>query len=123
MRAVWANLTTGQSQGGSTITQQYAKNAFLTSEKTYSRKLDELVLSLKLENQLNKDQILELYLNTIYFGRGAYGIQTAAEAYFGTQAKDLTREQAAVLAAIINAPGLYSPTPTGTASRRATATS
>ena len=109
LRAVWANLTTGQSQGGSTITQQYTKNAFLSSEKTYSRKLDELVLSLKLENQLDKDQILERYLNTIYFGRGAYGIQTAAETYFGTQAKDLTREQAAVLAAIINAPGLYSP--------------
>ncbi len=109
LRAVWANLTTGESQGGSTITQQYTKNAFLTSEKTYSRKLDELVLSLKLEDQLDKDQILERYLNTIYFGRGAYGIQTAAETYFGTQAKDLTREQSAVLAAIINAPGLYSP--------------
>ncbi len=109
LRAVWANLTTGGSQGGSTITQQYTKNAFLSSEKTYARKLDELVLSLKLENQLTKDQILERYLNTIYFGRGAYGIQTAAETYFGTQAKDLTREQAAVLAAIINAPGLYSP--------------
>ena len=109
LRAVWANLTTGESQGGSTITQQYTKNAFLSSEKTYSRKLDELVLSMKLENELDKDQILERYLNTIYFGRGAYGIQTAAETYFGTQAKDLTREQAAVLAAIINAPGLYSP--------------
>ncbi len=109
LRAVWANLTTGESQGGSTITQQYTKNAFLSAEKTYSRKLDELVLSLKLENRLDKDQILERYLNTIYFGRGAYGIQTAAETYFGTQAKDLTREQGAVLAAIINAPGLYSP--------------
>jgi membrane peptidoglycan carboxypeptidase len=109
LRAVWANLTTGQSQGGSTITQQYTKNAFLSSEKTYSRKLDELVLSLKLENQLTKDQILERYLNTIYFGRGAYGIETAAETYFATQAKDLTLEQAATLAAIINAPGRYSP--------------
>ena len=109
LRAAWANLTAGQSQGGSTITQQYTKNAFLSSEKTYARKLDELVLSMKLENQLDKDQILERYLNTIYFGRGAYGIETAAETYFGTQAKDLTREQSAVLAAIINAPGLYSP--------------
>ena len=109
VRAVWANLSTGQSQGGSTITQQYTKNAYLTSEKTYSRKLDELVLSLKLENQLTKDQILERYLNTIYFGRGAYGIETAAETYFGARAKDLTLEQAATLAAIINAPGRYAP--------------
>jgi membrane peptidoglycan carboxypeptidase len=108
-RAVLNNLTGGSRQGGSTITQQYAKNAYLSSEQTYVRKVKELVLSLKLEATLTKEEILERYLNTIYFGRGAYGVQTAAEAYFGVDAKDLTLEQSAVLAAIINAPGLHNP--------------
>ncbi len=108
-RAMWNNLTTGSSQGGSTITQQYAKNAFLSSDKTVLRKFKELVLSLKLEIQLSKDEILERYLNTIYFGRGAYGVQTAAEAYFGVDAKDLTLEQSAMLAAIVNSPNGFSP--------------
>lgn len=109
VRAMWNNLTTGSSQGGSTITQQYAKNAFLSSDKTVVRKFRELVLSLKLESQLTKDQILERYLNTIYFGRGAYGIQTAAEQYFDTDSDKLTLEQGAVLAAILNAPGTLNP--------------
>ncbi|HYN57438.1 MAG TPA: transglycosylase domain-containing protein, partial [Motilibacterales bacterium] len=108
-RAVWTNLTSGSSQGGSTITQQYAKNAYLTQEQTFIRKLKELVLSLKLETTLTKDEILERYLNTIYFGRGAYGVETAAEAYFGVSASELTLEQSAVLAAIINAPGRFNP--------------
>jgi len=108
-RAVLNNLTGGSQQGGSTITQQYAKNAFLSSERTYVRKAKELVLALKLESSLSKDQILERYLNVIYFGRGAYGVQTAAEAYFGVDAEDLTLEQSAVLAAIINAPGAFNP--------------
>ena len=108
-RAMWTNLTTGSSQGGSTITQQYAKNAYLTQDKTYIRKFKELVLSLKLEAALTKDEILERYLNTIYFGRGAYGVETAAEAYFGVSASELTLEQSAVLAAIINAPGKFNP--------------
>ncbi len=108
-RAMWNNLTTGSTQGGSTITQQYAKNAFLTQEQTLTRKLEELVLSLKLEIVLTKDEILERYLNTIYFGRGAYGVETASEEYFGISASDLTLEQSAVLAAIINAPGNYNP--------------
>ena len=108
-RAMWNNLTTGSSQGGSTITQQYAKNAYLTQDKTYIRKFKELVLSLKLETTLTKDEILERYLNTIYFGRGAYGVETAAEAYFGVSASELTLEQSAVLAAIINAPGQLQP--------------
>ena len=81
-RAMWTNLTTGSAQGGSTITQQYAKNAYLTQDKTVLRKFKELVLSLKLETTLTKEQILERYLNTIFFGRGAYGVQTASEAYF-----------------------------------------
>ncbi len=109
LRALWTNLTTGSSQGGSTITQQYAKNAFLSAEKTYVRKFKELVLSFKLEAELSKDEILQRYLNTIFFGRGAYGIQTAAEAYFQTDAEDLTLEQGAVLAAIINSPGQFNP--------------
>ncbi len=108
-RALVSNITTGSTQGGSTITQQYAKNAYLTQEKTYIRKFKELVLSLKLESTLSKDQILERYLNTIYFGRGAYGIETAAEAYFGEAAADLTLQQSAALAAIINSPGNFNP--------------
>ncbi len=108
-RAMWNNLTTGSAQGGSTITQQYAKNAYLTQDKTYIRKFKELVLSLKLETTLTKDEILERYLNTIYFGRGAYGVETAAEAYFGVSASELTLEQSAVLAAIINSPGNFNP--------------
>jgi membrane peptidoglycan carboxypeptidase len=108
-RALWNNLTTGSTQGGSTITQQYAKNAYLSQEQTYVRKIKELVLSLKLETALSKDEILERYLNTIYFGRGAYGVQTAAEAYFGVSASELTLEQSAVLAAIINSPGSFNP--------------
>ncbi len=109
VRAVWTNLRTGSSQGGSTITQQFAKNAFLSADKTYTRKVRELVLSVKLESQMSKDEILQSYLNTIFFGRGAYGIQTAAESYFGVDAEDLTLEQSAVLASIINAPGYFSP--------------
>ena len=108
-RALVNNVTGGSTQGGSTITQQYAKNAYLTADQTLSRKVKELVLSLKLESSLTKEEILERYLNTIYFGRGAYGVQTAAEAYFGVEAKDLTLEQAAVLAAITNSPGSYNP--------------
>ncbi len=108
-RAMWNNLTTGSTQGGSTITQQYAKNAYLTQDQTYIRKFKELVLSLKLEINLPKDEIMERYLNTIYFGRGAYGVETAAEAYFGVSASELTLEQSAVLAAIINSPGAFNP--------------
>ena len=108
-RALVNNLTGGSTQGGSTITQQYAKNAYLTADQTIVRKVKELVLALKLELTLSKDEILERYLNTIFYGRGAYGVQTAAEAYFGVDAKDLTLEQSAVLASIINAPGAYNP--------------
>ncbi|HSO03547.1 MAG TPA: transglycosylase domain-containing protein, partial [Candidatus Limnocylindrales bacterium] len=108
-RAMWTNLTTGSAQGGSTITQQYAKNAYLTQDKTVLRKFKELVLSLKLETTLTKEEILERYLNTIFFGRGAYGVQTASEAYFRVPASELTLEQAAVLAAIVNSPGTFNP--------------
>ncbi len=103
-RSVWNNVTGGATQGASTITQQYAKNAFLTQERSWERKLNEALLAIKLETLVSKDEILEDYLNTIYFGRGADGIEAASIAYFGVPAKDLTLEQAAVLAAIIKSP-------------------
>ena len=108
-RALWSNISGGSTQGGSTITQQYAKNAFLNQGRTYSRKLSELVLSIKIETQVSKDQILERYLNTIYFGRGCYGIQTAAKAYFGVPVWQLNDAQSAVLAALIQAPSGLAP--------------
>ena len=102
-------ITLGNGRGGSTITQQYAKTAFLTSERSIQRKIKELVISLKLENKLSKDQIFENYLNTIYFGRGSYGVQTAAQQYFNRNVDQLTNAQAAVIASILRSPGLYDP--------------
>ena len=96
-------------QGGSTITQQYAKTAFLTSQRTIQRKISELVIAIKLENQLSKDQIFENYLNSIYFGRGAYGVETASQTYFGVSADQLSIPQAAVIASILRSPGYYDP--------------
>jgi len=95
--------------GGSTITQQYAKNAYLTQERTLTRKAKELVLSIKLETLISKDQILADYMNTIYFGRNAYGIESAATLYFGKSAKDLDFSESAFLAAIVQAPNGLSP--------------
>ncbi|MGB9377688.1 MAG: transglycosylase domain-containing protein [Mycobacteriales bacterium] len=108
-RALWANLRGKDLQGGSTITQQYAKNAYLNQERTYTRKFRELVIAVKLDKSYSKDQILEWYLNTIYFGRGAYGIEAASETYFGIPATKLTVEQSAVLASSIRSPALYDP--------------
>ena len=108
-RALWNNLKGGSLQGGSTITQQYAKTAFLTPTRSIQRKIKELVIAIKLENQFSKDQILENYLNTIYFGRGSYGIETAAEVYFGRSVDQLNVSQAAVLASILRSPGYYDP--------------
>jgi membrane peptidoglycan carboxypeptidase len=99
----------GARQGASTITQQYARNAFLSQNVTVDRKARELALSIKLERQFSKDQILEKYLNTIYFGRGAYGIAAAAHAYFGITTDRLTPAQGAVLAAVIKDPYNYDP--------------
>ena len=112
-RALLTNARGGGSiqQGGSTITQQYAKNAFLTSERTYSRKVREVFIALKMSRTLEKDQILEDYLNTIYWGRQASGIGTAARTYFGTDdVSTLTVSQGAVLAATIRSPAAYDPT-------------
>ena len=110
LRAVWANVTHGEIvQGGSTITQQLIKNAFLTSEETVDRKLREAALAYQLEKQWSKDKILTEYLNIIYLGEGAYGVEAAALTYFGVQAADLTLEQAALLAGLSQAPSAYSP--------------
>jgi membrane peptidoglycan carboxypeptidase len=109
-QAVFDNvITLGKGRGGSTITQQYAKTAFLTPERSIVRKVKELVIAIKLENQFSKDQIFENYLNTIYFGRGSYGVQTASQVYFGTTVDKLNVSQAAVLASILRSPGLYDP--------------
>ena len=111
LRALFTNVRGGGDiqQGGSTITQQYAKNAFLTSERTYTRKVKEIFIALKMTREKPKDQILEDYLNTIYFGRGAYGIEVAANTYFGKPADQLTAAEGAVLAAAIRSPSNYDP--------------
>lgn len=108
-RAVWVGLRGGQTQGGSTITQQYVKNYFLTQDQTFSRKAKEILISIKIAKQQSKDQILENYLNTIYYGRGAYGVQTAAKAYFGKDVSKLTASEGALLASVIRGPQYYDP--------------
>ena len=110
-RALVNNLRSGSlnAEGGSTITQQYAKTAFLSPSRTIQRKIRELVISLKLENSLSKDQILENYLNTIYFGRGSYGVQTASQQYFNRNVDQLSLSQIAVIASILRSPGYYDP--------------
>lgn len=109
-RALIADLTAGKiRQGGSTITQQYAKNAYLGSQRTFTRKIKEVVLAIKLANKYSKDQILQDYLNTIYFGRGAYGIEAASQAYFGVPVSKLDAAQGAVLAGLIRAPSYLDP--------------
>ncbi len=110
-RAVKVNLQSGNStaQGGSTITQQLVKNALLSPEQTYTRKAKELVLSLEIEQMFAKDDILRLYLNEIPYGNSAYGVQAAAQTYFGKDAKDLSLAQCATLAGMPRAPSFYSP--------------
>ena len=109
LRAAFNNAQGNATQGASTITQQYVKILYLTQEQTLERKVKEAMLSLKLHRQLSKTQILEGYLNTIYFGRGAYGIQAAAKAYFDVEAKRLDLRQSAVLATVLNNPSKYDP--------------
>jgi membrane peptidoglycan carboxypeptidase len=109
-RALFTNVKGGGvSQGGSTITQQYAKNAFLTQERTFSRKIKEVFIAVKMSQTVSKDQILEDYLNTIYFGRGAFGIEAAALTYFNRHASQLDVAQGAVLASSIRSPAGYDP--------------
>jgi len=110
LRAGWADLTNGEiTQGGSTITQQYVKNVYTGDERTIGRKVKEALLAIKLEQRYTKDQILEKYLNTIYFGSGAYGVQAAAKTYWSEDAKNLTLLQSATLAGTIAAPTRYDP--------------
>jgi penicillin-binding protein 1A len=109
-RAVFANLRAGRlAQGGSTLTQQLAKNLFLTPERTFSRKLEEFALALWLELRLSKADILELYVNRVYFGAGAYGIEAASQRYFDKSARALTVAEAALIAGLLKAPSKYSP--------------
>jgi penicillin-binding protein 1A len=110
LRALYVNLTSGGLvQGGSTITQQLAKNVFLTPERSLHRKGQELLLSFWLEHNFTKNEILELYLNRVYFGSGTYGVDAAARRYFGRPAKDVTLLQAAMLAGMLKAPSRYNP--------------
>ena len=109
IRALFNMARGGGVQGGSTITQQYAKTAFLTPDQTIKRKIRELIIAIKLENVMTKDEILENYLNTIYFGRGAYGVETASQVYFGKSVRDLSLRQSAVLASVLRSPGYYDP--------------
>ncbi len=110
LRAVWTNITNrGVTEGGSTITQQLAKNALLTQERTLKRKFQEAVLAIQIERQYSKREILEMYLNQIYFGQGAYGVQSAALTYFGKNAEDLNLAECALLAGIPKSPNYYSP--------------
>ena len=109
LRALYNNLKGGSLQGGSTITQQYAKTAFLTPQRNIQRKIKELVIAMKLESEFSKDQILESYLNTIYFGRGSYGVSTAAQVYFNRNINQLNVSQAAVIASVLRSPGYYDP--------------
>jgi penicillin-binding protein 1A len=105
-------------RGVSTISQQLARNIFLTSKRTYGRKLREAILALALERRFTKDQILELYLNRVYFGGGAYGIDAASRRFFGHSAQDLTLSEAAIIAGLVKAPSNYSPTADTEAARR-----
>lgn len=110
MKAFIKNMVSGDIvAGGSTVTQQLAKNAFLTHERTYTRKVKELIITKKIERTYSKDEIMERYLNQIYFGEGAWGIQRAAKIYFGKEASELTLSESAMLAGLIKAPSILSP--------------
>lgn len=111
MRAVWVNLRAGRIvQGGSTISQQLAKNLFLTSDRTLKRKVQEVLLALWLEANFSKDEILSLYLNRVYLGAGAYGVDAAARRYFGKSANEVNMAEAAMLAGLLKAPSRFAPT-------------
>jgi membrane peptidoglycan carboxypeptidase len=112
LRAFLNNVSGGEQQGGSTITQQYVKQALLSEERSLKRKLMEFFIALKLDKQKSKDEILTDYLNTIYFGRGAHGIQAASRAYFDVDVEKITLAEGAYLASLIRAPGAYENAPT-----------
>src|SRR4029453_993156 len=106
-----ANLRQGRrAQGASTLTQQLARQSFLTRDKTYRRKFQEIIVAAQLESEYSKDEILELYLNKVYFGDALHGIEAASLGYFGTHASDLSLSQAALLAGLVKSPSSYAPT-------------
>lgn len=109
IRSVLKNLVTGSRVGGSTLTQQFVKNAILTNEKTYTRKIKELLISYQIEQRFTKDQIFNMYLNEIPYGSVIYGIEAASQSFFGKPVKDLTLAESAIIAAIPQAPTYYSP--------------
>jgi penicillin-binding protein 2A len=110
LRSAWRNLVAGAVvEGGSTLTQQLAKNMFLTSERTYTRKFTEAITAIRIEGKYSKEDILELYINQIYFGEGVWGIQNAAQMYFGKNIQDVTLDEAALLAGLPKSPTHYSP--------------
>ncbi|MBH1935812.1 penicillin-binding protein [Streptomyces sp. AV19] len=109
VRAVSKMIGGGDTQGGSTITQQYVKNAYLNQEQTFTRKLTEMFIAIKLDNKLSKDEILEQYLNTSWYGRGTYGIQRAAHAYYGKDVSQLNASEGAFLASLLKGAALYDP--------------
>ncbi|MEW6679589.1 MAG: PBP1A family penicillin-binding protein [bacterium] len=110
IRAICVNLTSGKiKEGGSSITQQLAKNLFLTQERTIKRKIQEILLALKIERHYTKDEILERYLNKIYFGKGVYGIEAASRFYFNKEANSLSLSEAAIFAGMVASPNTYSP--------------
>jgi membrane peptidoglycan carboxypeptidase len=109
LRAAFSNAQGNATQGASTITQQYVKILYLTTERSLTRKAKEAIVSLKIHNQMSKEEILQGYLNTIYFGRGAYGVEAAAQAYFDKPARELTVRESAVLATVLNNPTAYDP--------------
>ncbi|HST51344.1 MAG TPA: PBP1A family penicillin-binding protein [Pyrinomonadaceae bacterium] len=108
--AAWKNITSGKREGGSTLTQQLAKRLFLSSEQTYTRKFNEWIIALQIERYYTKQQIMEMYVNNVFLGAGSYGFEAASETYFGKQAKDLSIDEAALLAGIPKAPSQLSPT-------------
>jgi len=110
LRAVVANLRAGSLvEGGSTLTQQLAKNMFLTQERTFTRKIKEFFLAIIIERKFSKQEILQAYLNQVYFGEGAYGVETASQVYFGKHASELTLAESALLAGLPRGPNIYSP--------------
>jgi penicillin-binding protein 1A len=109
VRAVLVNLRGGKRQGASTITQQVVKNVLLSPERTIARKAKELILARRIEQELTKDEILDLYLNQIYFGHGRYGVEEAARYYFGKSVREVSIAEAAVLAGVVKGPSVYSP--------------
>lgn len=123
LRALWVDIRTGSfEEGGSTLTQQLAKNMFLTQERTFTRKIKEAVLALIIERKFSKQEILQAYLNQVYFGESAYGIEAASQVYLGKHASELTLAESAMLAGLPRGPNVYSPyaDPNATRNRRAT---